>query len=795
MTPLVAPVIDGAAQLPPEEAFEGLFEAALARVQALSGATWTDYNEHDPGVTMLEALCYALTDIGYRTNHPIADIIASSAATHGLTPAQMALYTGAEILPTAPVTEEDVRDLLRVNFPSLSGVTLAPRRQNAQVVDVFLHVSRVGASGPGGGLAEAAARLLRANRPMGLAWGDVTEIAAQPYALQAQIELAPEAAPVEAAARILRAAAEASAPPPAFAGPVEEALDAPSPPLVGLFDLGGARRAAPAQPADPEQEPGQLRRAISALPEVRGIARLSTGTSGASALRLAAPAVPGAAEKVTAQPIAPLRVPALDSEALAQLDLTRMGVALPLDAAAVRARYAELEAAQQDVAAYDLTVQRAAGQGRVPLGNPRRELGRYRSVQFLFPQIYGLGRLGLTSPLRGDQRAERMARILQLKGFLLFFEQIMANTLAQLDGLAPLLSSAPLTRSYFAGPLAGEGAARQEVAPQTARLLGEGSGAGWAVAYRRKLEAALGQADPVGPRLNRALDHMLARFGQRVPDRHRRTLDESAGCTPSEAWGRVLEDKRALLAEAVPLGRNRGLGVNPDAPDGDFAFLRALRLRTGFRGAACVIEHAELAPVEPQKVQAVALETETGLSLTGLLAQPHERFDWPELGEYLATACGERAAWQIWPQEDYSAVLVLRPAKGPGLTIYQRFRCIEEAREARALLLAVPPRLLPTLFPGRFFGARLTCLLARHDTSAEMRAFVGREVLAQCPAHLQTALGWAERFDLSFAAREYAAQLAAPKVRRARLVALVQQVWVARALEQVQAPGQAEAVA
>ena len=49
----------------------GLDYAALKRegttlVQEWSGAIWTDYNESDPGVTILEQLCYALTELSYR---------------------------------------------------------------------------------------------------------------------------------------------------------------------------------------------------------------------------------------------------------------------------------------------------------------------------------------------------------------------------------------------------------------------------------------------------------------------------------------------------------------------------------------------------------------------------------------------------------------------------------------------------------------------------------------------------------------------------------------------------------
>ncbi len=41
--------------------FRSLLEAGITRSQALSSAHWTDYNEHDPGVTILEYLAYALT--------------------------------------------------------------------------------------------------------------------------------------------------------------------------------------------------------------------------------------------------------------------------------------------------------------------------------------------------------------------------------------------------------------------------------------------------------------------------------------------------------------------------------------------------------------------------------------------------------------------------------------------------------------------------------------------------------------------------------------------------------------
>jgi hypothetical protein len=55
--------------------YEWLREKALYFSQQFSGNIWTDYNYHDPGVTFMEQLCYAITDLAYRTQFPITDLL------------------------------------------------------------------------------------------------------------------------------------------------------------------------------------------------------------------------------------------------------------------------------------------------------------------------------------------------------------------------------------------------------------------------------------------------------------------------------------------------------------------------------------------------------------------------------------------------------------------------------------------------------------------------------------------------------------------------------------------------
>ncbi|RDH85467.1 MAG: hypothetical protein DIZ78_11025 [endosymbiont of Escarpia spicata] len=53
-----------------------LRQSGLEHIEALSHDLWTDYNAHDPGITILELLCYAITDLSYRTRLPMADLLA-----------------------------------------------------------------------------------------------------------------------------------------------------------------------------------------------------------------------------------------------------------------------------------------------------------------------------------------------------------------------------------------------------------------------------------------------------------------------------------------------------------------------------------------------------------------------------------------------------------------------------------------------------------------------------------------------------------------------------------------------
>lgn len=99
--------ISKAKPVSPAMDFELLRKEAIAYIQRISGNVWTDYNAHDPGITILEVLCYAITDLSYRSNKPIQDLLAEES---GSLAGQF--FKASQILPGKALTIEDYRKLL-----------------------------------------------------------------------------------------------------------------------------------------------------------------------------------------------------------------------------------------------------------------------------------------------------------------------------------------------------------------------------------------------------------------------------------------------------------------------------------------------------------------------------------------------------------------------------------------------------------------------------------------------------------------------------------------------------------
>ena len=90
------------------ENYEFLRSEGQKYIEKLGKSLWTDFNAHDPGITILEVLCYAITELGYRTNFSIEDLLTGE--NHKIS--NPTFFPCSEVMTNAPLTELDYRKLI-----------------------------------------------------------------------------------------------------------------------------------------------------------------------------------------------------------------------------------------------------------------------------------------------------------------------------------------------------------------------------------------------------------------------------------------------------------------------------------------------------------------------------------------------------------------------------------------------------------------------------------------------------------------------------------------------------------
>jgi hypothetical protein len=111
------PVPDPFAEQSPGTDFYRLRREGIGHIAESSGDLWTDYNVHDPGITILEALAYAITDLSYRAGFSVEDLLASAPSASALDAGDgpypdQAYFSARQILTVNPTTPADFRRLL-----------------------------------------------------------------------------------------------------------------------------------------------------------------------------------------------------------------------------------------------------------------------------------------------------------------------------------------------------------------------------------------------------------------------------------------------------------------------------------------------------------------------------------------------------------------------------------------------------------------------------------------------------------------------------------------------------------
>ncbi len=481
--------------------FYALRAEGIEALQGLCSGQWTDYNLHDPGVTVLEQLVYGLTDLAYRTEFEVADYLTGPEGDIGYE--ALALYPPQDVFHGQALTVADYRRSLYDAIASVSEIWVRSLGNGLLAIDVTVPPEIQTPQGRAS-VAQRVRNHYARNRNLCEDLHEVTVLAPVIYYLEGDIELSGERPPSEVLAQILFDCRNHLSPgmtehrlgdvvgqamplekvyegPPTAHGYITMG-DVPSPQcvvtvseLVGVIQrVAGVRRVRSLVFRDVL---GAVTEEISCDTRSGRYPCLPFPKGPASGyLRLLAEHSARFGLRETAYDLepAPLKSQALHVDAehvLKKLQFSRHAFrTAPVDSAAVP----------------------------LPVGR-YRQLAEYYSVQNDFPAVYGIGQYGVPH----SAGPERVAQAQQLKGYLFPFEQLMANYLQTMQDIPTLFSAHDAgDASYFHQRLS-----NQEI-PNIEALLIDPQG---------DVSSELRQQDDYCERKGRVFDYLLALHGDAFP--------------------------------------------------------------------------------------------------------------------------------------------------------------------------------------------------------------------------------------------------------------------------------------
>lgn len=517
---------------------DSLFADAVNYVQQIGHQQWTDHNTHDPGITILEAVSYAISEVGFRSSLPITDLLAEL-------PALKTVYSAREILPNSAYTEADYRKLL-IDLPGVRNAWLskhplhlyldtrngqlsrtASNQPWEQVVaikglrDVLLDIESDVDVTPVIKLARAT---LMANRNVGEDFVNIGTVPTQEFRVCAELELNADADVNAVLAQLYFEVQEYLAPTISNEN-LAQALE--HSPLSELFDgpaLACGFINAEDLAASSLRTEIRLSDVINILMDIPGIQSIRdiviTDTQ--------TPVV----ENAWKMAVKPAHKAALSINT-SRVVCYKRAVPMAPNLSKVQLRYAELRAELRQKNETALHEDFA-----IPSG-VRRSVGDYHSVQHELPEIYGIGAEGLPP----GSSAQRQREAQHLAAYLLIVDQLIANSLQQLADWPKLYSTDKNElRTYF----------YQKVV----------HGLSLPAAYLHSNPVQLMQEEFEDPTHNRArrnafLDHLIARCGEAFNEYASVMLNSFSDDSLS-----VISDKCQFLKEYPSIGAERAKAYN-----------------------------------------------------------------------------------------------------------------------------------------------------------------------------------------------------------------------------------------
>ncbi|WP_462219726.1 hypothetical protein [Ferruginibacter sp.] len=574
--------------------FAVLRDIGIKHFEKMGSKLWTDYNLHDPGITIMEVLCYAITDLGYRTNFSIEDILASASNHAG----EKQYFDALEILTCNPVTVNDFRKILI----DLDGIKNAWLVKTTHQEMPLVAENKLGQDwltrfkNPTGDADTDKLKEIKLNGlydvyidleddvdPKDLdTVNDITQCAWQQlwrhrnlcedfvtinvieeteFGIEAQVELCPDADVNKVAGDIYYYIQEFLTPTIPFYSfkemyevkkkLCEEIFEGPVL-CNGFID-------------DAELDKAQLRKEIY-VSDLWQVIMDVCGVAGIKKLVIKKcdgyKVIEEGPDKKWCLKIAPYHKPKLVL-ACSAISFQKGFDCVFADDRKLRERIELNKKLYQPV-------KKSKDKPLLEAGT-ERNLQEYFTIQNEFPFTYKIAE----GQVIENDSTERKAQVKQLKGYLMLFDELLANYLMQLSRVKDLLSiSQPEEHSYFYQTLYTIPGVKDLIkafpeggtADDWQTFIADGNND-----YVKRLKEIIESETKRKHRKNIFLDHLLARFGESFSSYAIKVYEEQCACTATEEGiqiaDKTLKDKAAFLKHIPELGSERGKAFNYKALD------------------------------------------------------------------------------------------------------------------------------------------------------------------------------------------------------------------------------------
>lgn len=554
----------------PAEDYSFLRKKGIEHIQKLCGKIWTDYNATDPGINILEVLCYAIADLGYRTSFDIKDILAEEKnnladSNITLTPSEekvnegSPLFTAREILHCNPVSILDWRKVI-IDTPGVKNAWVT------QSDSIFLKVSNNTLSTATkedtgsfsiNGLYQVIVELeeLADEESVKLAvkqkilqyrnlcedFLDITVVQEYPISVCADLEVVREADIEKVLSQVYDKIADYFSPEIKFYSleqllqegkRIEEIAEGPALEhgFIDSEELAASNLKSTFHTSD-------IINLILDIPEVIAVKEISYANKDGNTWK--------AMTEKWEFSVPDGKAPRLD---VAQSKFIFYKGQLPYMANkdSVYSKYQVFRNLRKKyrtrLSLKDLPI---------PQGTSRN-LSEYFPLQNDLPEAYGTGIYGI----HGNADETRTVQAKQLKGYLLFFEQILANYLAQLANVKELFSFDPDCKStYFYQPL--QATQPSDTPDEMVNKIRDLKSL-YQPFLPEEIQEMMESPDDYQTRKINFLDHLIARFSEDLVEYSllmKSMLKEKAG-------EEMIRDKAALLNEYPTISAGRGKGFD-----------------------------------------------------------------------------------------------------------------------------------------------------------------------------------------------------------------------------------------